>query len=95
MEAWRERARSMGVLVPASASWVKRGVPQLVQRPPVILARGRGEGSGGVFEELGGSSVGQPGPAGDGAQVEAGDGAGGGAVGEEHRAAAPSREQSG
>jgi len=63
------------------------GVTELVQRPAVA----------GGFEYLGGPPVGQPGPAGAGVEVGQGwlAGRGGGDVGEEQRALAPTVEVSG
>ncbi len=76
-------------------------VPELVQGPAVrhlelLRRRARiGEGPGRELEGLIGTAVGQPGPAGDGAQVPAGDRAGGPAQGEEHRALAAAGQQPG
>jgi hypothetical protein len=90
----------VGVLVPFSASRVSI-VPELVKVPAVQAGEFGAGGlrvsaaAGGLLEQLGGAAVGQPGPAGDRAQVGGGHRADGFAAGEEHRPAAAAGEQPG
>jgi len=78
MEACRDRASSIGVLVPALGVVGQCRMAQLVQGPPCRLPGGGREGCGGVFEHFGRPAVGQSGPAGVGAQVQGGHRPGGG-----------------
>lgn len=68
---------------------LERGVPQLMQRPALLV---RIEGGGRLLEQVLGARVGQPAPPGDGADVRGGRGA---APGEEQRSRGAAAQQAG